>query len=110
MPFIMILRTRKKNSSRMLSKAVLEVPTLDPVIVPTLEPVMVPALDPVMVPALEPVIVPTRESATPVLEPVIVPAWEIVTKDSRSSPAITMFRSRVIVVSPSRRISLGRIT
>ena len=71
---------------------------LDPVIVPTREPVIVPVLEPVIVPVREPVIVPVLEPAIPVLDPVMVPALEIVIKESTSNPAVTIFRSCVILI------------
>src|SRR5215213_2206933 len=85
-----IPRTRNKNSSRILS-------TADPLIVPVREPVIVPLREPVMVPTREPVIVPTLEPVAPVLEPVIVPAKETVVKERSSTPAVTIFRTRVML-------------
>lgn len=71
---------------------------VDPVIVPTDEPVIVPVLEPVIVPVREPVIVPTLDCVIPVLDPVIVPPLEIVMKESTKTPAVTMFRNRVILI------------
>lgn len=98
LPFTRILRRRNKNSSRILSTGdPLIVFILEPVIVPVREPVIVPTREPVIVPAREPVIVPTLEPVAPVLEPVIVPAKETVTKESSNTPAVTIFRRRVIL-------------
>jgi len=68
--------------------------------VPVREPVIVPALEPVIVPVLEPVIVPTFELVAPLLDPVIVPAKEAVANERTSTPAVTMLRMRVMMVSP----------
>jgi hypothetical protein len=87
------------NSTWKLSKTVRDDPMVDPVIVPTVEPVIVPVLEPVIVPVREPVIVPTLDWVRPVLDPVIVPPLEIVIKESISTPAVTMFRSCVILIS-----------
>jgi hypothetical protein len=70
----------------------------DPVIVPMRDPVMVPTREPVIVPVREPVIVPTFDAVAPVLEPVIVPPQQMGTNQRSNTPAVMIFRSRVILI------------
>jgi len=59
---------------------------------------MVPTREPVIVPVREPVIVPTLDPVALVREPVIVPPYEKFIKQSISTPAVMMFRSRVMLI------------